>query len=415
MDQPLATVVTRTTEQLREFSGRFAQVGEEGTGAAPWTTTSTDDFGGSDSSSRLRRQNDQGPRRRHGWAWRLADVSLRMSFGSRLSRSTCPVEGKRSGHFDGFRRRERRRSGVARRDPLGPHNRSRETVHGSKSFAIACHWPRSVPGWRGLLPGFNGPVPASAGPAFVSSTARRRWIGWTIWQTTASDTRLTTNALNGENIAIDHAPLDIDASLPRRFPSEQCPVYNAEYTNSRLARPHRSLATGETGLRQTLPTATVPIRRPRRFRTLRSGIEPRTLRLRPGVTIEAGRRRSFVCQRGRRVPFSLACRGLGSRPARQRRRAQIRWTDAVEAAAEVQQTPAGLTIQRILVRSPFVGMSLEKQDASYTGQLEFDLDRLASQMGQLVDLSSWRLAGIGSGTFRVAPLAARKVQRSRAA
>ncbi len=75
-----------------------------------------------------------------------------------------------------------------------------------------------------------------------------------------------------------------------------------------------------------------------------------------------------------------------------------------ELAPRASQLPTTF-ISRLAFHSPFLEANLKTAAEVVDGNFSFDLEKLASQVGQLVDLSPWQLRGQGSGTMVLQSLA----------
>ncbi|MAT73025.1 MAG: hypothetical protein CMJ58_26375 [Planctomycetaceae bacterium] len=126
---------------------------------------------------------------------------------------------------------------------------------------------------------------------------------------------------------------------------------------------------------------------------------PRTLGLRDGVRIEAGSAAitatSAWVQDGRKWTVAAALRDLAGNDGVR----QIRWTQPIRTEVAVVDSPLGPVLEKAIVQSSFAAASLETAPAGFNGRATFDLSRLASDLGQFVDLSTWQLAGVGQGEF----------------
>ncbi len=213
----------------------------------------------------------------------------------------------------------------------------------------------------------------------------------------AADVRFTADALAGDLVELPTAAIAIDATL----------------AGTRLASRHFTArttwldaeATGEFDLAQL--TTFSPTQLPMTDALLSARVDlpqltrmlPRTLRLRPGVRIDSGKleltARSAAVDAGRTWTVAAVVENLlghdGTRA--------IRWTEPVEAGVDLADAPAGPQLKRLLLRSPFASLTAEGAAGGIEGQLAFDLEDLASQLGQFVDLSAWQLRGTGQGTF----------------
>jgi|GEM_PF-2113617 len=130
---------------------------------------------------------------------------------------------------------------------------------------------------------------------------------------------------------------------------------------------------------------------------------PRTLQLRQGVSIDAGVLKFEVArsQQPERASWQLdaVLEGLVGRD----RGRQIRWKEPVTLEAELLATPdAWLRPERLTLNSGFAKVALQASPAEIRGDFQLNLDRLASDLGQFVDLEAWQLRGLGEGNFKLA-------------
>lgn len=213
----------------------------------------------------------------------------------------------------------------------------------------------------------------------------------------AADLRFTSAALSNDLVELRSAAIAVDATLAgSRLTSKQCTV-RSDWLQAE--------ATGDFDLAQL--TSLTPDQLPTTDGSLTARVDlpqltrmlPRTLRLRPGVRIDSGNlevtARSKREDAGRHWTLAAAVENLvgndGKRP--------IRWTQPVEAGVNLAESSAGPELKRILLRSPFASITADGAASGLEGQLEFNLDELAAQLGQFVDLSAWQLRGTGKGNF----------------
>jgi hypothetical protein len=209
--------------------------------------------------------------------------------------------------------------------------------------------------------------------------------------------RFTSAALSGDLIELPTAAIALDAALTgNRLAARNCTArsdwlqaeINGDFDVQEIAALSlKSLPTSDA-------TITARAELPQLIRML-----PRTLRLRPGVRIDAGSMeitaRSAKEAAGRRWTVAAAVQDLvgsdGVRP--------IRWTKPVEIGLDAADTSTGPQLQRAMLRSAFATATADGTTGGLEGELQFNLDELASQLGQFVDLSAWRLSGTGAGEF----------------
>ncbi len=241
--------------------------------------------------------------------------------------------------------------------------------------------------------------PASASPSDLQPTAYslqplRLFASGRI---DAADLRFTADALSNDLVELRTASTSIDATLAGTQLSAKQLTLRSDWLQAE--------ATGDFDLAQLtslslerLPTSdaalTARVDLPQLTRML-----PRTLKLRPGVRIDSGAveltARSAQQDAGRQWTLAAAVENLvghdGVRP--------IRWTQAVEAGVDLAEAPAGPQLKRLLLRAPFASLTADGAAGGLEGELQFNLDELAAQLGQFVDLSAWQLHGTGQGTL----------------
>ena len=209
--------------------------------------------------------------------------------------------------------------------------------------------------------------------------------------------RFTAAALSGDLLELPTATIALDAALTgNRLAAKNCTA-RTEWLEAQLNGDFDLQEIANLTLK-SLPTsdATVTARAdlPQLTRML-----PRTLRLRPGVRIDAGSMEitalSTAENGARRWTIAAVVQDLlgsdGVRP--------IRWTAPVEGVAELAQGPGGPQLQKAILRSTFATATADGTAGGLEGQLKFNLKELGAQLGQFVDLSAWRLRGTGEGQF----------------
>lgn len=235
-------------------------------------------------------------------------------------------------------------------------------------------------------------APPAAGPALSlgSSLAAAGKID-------ATNLRFTAAAFSGDLLELPAATMVVDAGLAgNRLTARNCTMrsdwlqadLNGEFNLEEINRLSlKSLPTSDAVItaRADLPQLTRML--------------PRTLRLRPGVRVDAGMMevtaRSANADAGRNWTIAAVLQNLvgsdGERP--------IRWTKPVEVGLDAVDTPSGPQFQRALFRSAFATATADGTAGGVEGEVQFNLAELADQLGQFVDLSTWRLQGTGAGKF----------------
>lgn len=140
-------------------------------------------------------------------------------------------------------------------------------------------------------------------------------------------------------------------------------------------------------------------------------VAPEVLRLQEGVQIEEG---NIKLQ----VAADAASQAAGNRPSLRGtiqtdrlvgRSAgkQIEWNKPLEANFKVSQGPTKWQLETLTARSSFANATLQTEPGQTTptgqnrrlrGMARFDLNELAKELSQFVNLGDWRLAGTGNAT-----------------
>jgi hypothetical protein len=213
----------------------------------------------------------------------------------------------------------------------------------------------------------------------------------------ASSLRFTAASLSGDLVEFPSASITLDAALAdRRLVAKQCSA-RSDWLQAELNGAFDLAELRQLSLK-SLPasdaTVTARANLPELTRML-----PRTLNLRSGVRVDAGKleitARSAKGDRGRQWTVAAAVDNLigndGARP--------IRWTKPVEFGFDAVESPSGPQLQRAIFHAAFANISADGAGGGLEGRLDFNLDELADQLGQFVDLSAWKLHGSGDGQF----------------
>jgi translocation and assembly module TamB len=212
-----------------------------------------------------------------------------------------------------------------------------------------------------------------------------------------ADVRFTADALAGDLVELRTGSLAVDVDLAGtqlsakqlKLTSDWC---EGEATGAIDLTELAALSANRLPATDASLTARVDLREIARML-------PRTLRLRPEVRIDSGRlqvsARSEREDATRHWAVAAAVEDLVGHDGTR----AIRWNDAVEAAVDLGEEPAGPQLRRAILRSPFASLLADGADGGLEGELQFDLEQLAAQLGQFVDLSAWQLRGSGSGKF----------------
>jgi translocation and assembly module TamB len=77
----------------------------------------------------------------------------------------------------------------------------------------------------------------------------------------------------------------------------------------------------------------------------------------------------------------------------------IRWTKPFEVVVDAIDTATGPQLQQALLHSTFASGKADGTAGGLEGELQFNLNELAEELGQFQDLSTWKLQGTGAGKF----------------
>ena len=130
-----------------------------------------------------------------------------------------------------------------------------------------------------------------------------------------------------------------------------------------------------------------------------AAILPRTMQLRQGVRIDAGK-----------LEFDAGGQPEGEHTAWQATASlqnvvgtdgqrQIRWQEPIEVAVRLRETPAGPQLEQMTLSAPFAQAKIQTNQEAIEGEFELDLAQLSQELSQFIDLETWQLRGLGEGTF----------------
>lgn len=248
---------------------------------------------------------------------------------------------------------------------------------------------------RNLTPG----APAAAGPASVAPpTPEIRAVG----KLDLTNCWFTCAALDGDALHTAAAILEFDAATAQGQLAINKLTGQGDWFEL-AADGQFDLALFEPGAGLKLPDTDARFTARADLARL-AGMLPKTLGLRPGVRIEAGiaavTATSAWQNNARKWTLAAAVQDLaGSDGAR-----DIRWTQPIRAEASMVNSPQGPVLDGATVQSSFAAANLVTVPAGFDGRATFDLSRLATDLGQFVDLSAWQLEGTGQGQFIVRDL-----------
>ena len=229
-----------------------------------------------------------------------------------------------------------------------------------------------------------------AGGFGASSVTARGKLG-------AANLRFTSTALAGDLLELATMASSFHATLEgNRLQANNCTLQgdwlqaelNGEFNLEEIKRLSlKSLPTSDA-------TITARAELPQLTRML-----PRTLRLRPGVRVDSGSMeitaRSAKTDANREWAVAAILQDLvgtdGQRP--------IRWTKPFEVVFKAIDADDGPQFQSGLLRSTFATATANGAAGGLEGELQFNLNELAEELGQFQDLSAWKLQGTGAGKF----------------
>ena len=126
---------------------------------------------------------------------------------------------------------------------------------------------------------------------------------------------------------------------------------------------------------------------------------PRTLQLREGVRIDAGKLEFEAGGKpeGERFVWQAATtlRNVAGTDGQR----QIRWEEPVEATVRLCETAGGSQLEQMSLDSPFATATLQTKQDAIEGEFKMDLEEFSQELGQFFDLEPWQLRGLGEGNF----------------
>ncbi|MCA9238854.1 MAG: hypothetical protein KDA37_01585 [Planctomycetales bacterium] len=134
-------------------------------------------------------------------------------------------------------------------------------------------------------------------------------------------------------------------------------------------------------------------------------LAPRAVSLRDDVRPISGRillNLETEQQNGARIAGDVTAAGFAADVAGQR----VAWDKPFTLSGAVARGPNGLVAEGLRCQSDFLAGELSGDLSNLNGRLTFNLNRLAEQLGQWLDLRDWRLSGEGNAEVRVQSTAA---------
>jgi len=128
---------------------------------------------------------------------------------------------------------------------------------------------------------------------------------------------------------------------------------------------------------------------------------PKTLQLREGVQIDAGKLKFDANGQpdGEQLTWQ-ATASLQNLAGTDGRR-PFQWQEPVEVAVRLRNADLGLQLEQLTLRAPFAKATMQTKQEAIEGEFQLDLAQLSQELGQFVDLQSWQLRGLGEGTFTI--------------
>jgi len=215
---------------------------------------------------------------------------------------------------------------------------------------------------------------------------------------TARDFMLATPLLAGDRVQLQQLKASCDIALENNHFEIERLVAESDLGNVSLA--------GVLDLGQTSPKNTaVWLSRQRYLITGQidlarlANMLPETLRIREGTRVTGGQ--LGVTLASRRVGEEMVWQGrieTGNLTAVCQGR-QFVWQQPILISLAARQGSQGPVVERLDCRSDFLEVHAAGTTEQMTAELSFDLNRLAGQLGQFVDLGGVRLAGDGWAQF----------------
>ncbi|MEX2185459.1 MAG: hypothetical protein WD875_01640 [Pirellulales bacterium] len=128
---------------------------------------------------------------------------------------------------------------------------------------------------------------------------------------------------------------------------------------------------------------------------------PETLRVRPGTRIVGGK---LEARLGRRADTSGQT-SVGSiditNLAAEEQGRRIAWDKPLRLSFDVNESPRGVIVNRLSCESDFLQFNGRGTLADFSGEMQFDLDRLMRELSRFIDVGNVQLAGTGAGKVQL--------------
>ena len=123
---------------------------------------------------------------------------------------------------------------------------------------------------------------------------------------------------------------------------------------------------------------------------------PNALQLQDGVRVDSGQLTIDAGGRSQSGSLGLIANATLSNLTGSNRGRQIRLNQPIQSSLRVASTAQGFKLKLLSLGSSFAETTfIPSNEATIQGEFTFDLEKLASEMGQFVDLSAWQLMGKG--------------------
>lgn len=129
-----------------------------------------------------------------------------------------------------------------------------------------------------------------------------------------------------------------------------------------------------------------------------SAMLPKTLQLREGVWIDSGNLEFRARGQAEQDGFAWSADATVENVVGNDGRRAIRWAEPIEAKVELVDSQSGPQLRELSFIAPFAEAQLATSDERVSGNFQFDLERLAQELGQFVELGAWQFQGRGEGT-----------------
>lgn len=137
---------------------------------------------------------------------------------------------------------------------------------------------------------------------------------------------------------------------------------------------------------------------------------PKTLQLREGVWIDSGSLEFQAAGQPAQNGFTWRGAARVENVVGNDGRRAIRWTEPIEARIELVDSSQGPQLRELSFTAPFAEAKVATADERVNGNFQFDLQKLAAELGQFIDLGAWDFQGRGEGNLAIVPGTDRKFE-----